>query len=282
MKEDMRRTAGPKVPAHSKGIQVHVEEHVRQKMQGWCNAANGEVSGWFQVKLDKGIFHVYNVFLPQQFGSTGYTKMVHGASSLYFYFKKLCTNQITGEFDFEKYADMCADLKGWWHTHYNFGVFWSGTDDNQAQANAELAEDWSLSIVINQKGDWLARVDVVSPIPVMLDELPIKFVPNTKKASKRDYAWDIKRWVSPFPERKVFVWKKKEPQYKPIAHVDGYINYGGHLIPKEEFMQIVNCACGDMTCSVCLDTIKTIKKGVEADEAQDEMINLIANGRVDA
>ena len=158
MKEDMRRTAGPRVNAHSSGIEVHVEQHVKDKMEGWCSAANSEVSGLFCVNLLNGIFTVYDVFLPEQQGSSGFTKMDgYATGRLYGYLQR-------------KYGvSGMADLKGWWHTHYNFGVFWSGTDDDTAQSNAQLAEDWSLSIVINQKGDWLARVDVVSPIPVMVE-----------------------------------------------------------------------------------------------------------------
>lgn len=252
MKEDMRRTAGPVVPAHSKGIQVHVEQHVKDKMQGWCNAANGEVSGLFLTKLVDSIFHVYDVFLPEQWGSSGFTKIDgHASGRLYGYLSR--------KYGFEG----MGDLKGWWHTHYNFNVFWSGTDDDTAQKNAELAEDWGLSIVINQKGDWLARVDVIQPIRVMVDKLPITFVPNTKAHAKRDYARDVAKWVKPFPERKVFVWKRPVERPSQITPQEvGYINYGGMLIPKTTFRKIVECPCGNMDCIDCLELIKELKTSV--------------------
>ena len=258
MKESMRRTAGPLVKAHSKGLVVRVEQHVKDKMQGWCNAANGEVSGLFCVKLQDAVFHVYDVFLPEQNGSTGFTKIDgHANGRLYGFLQK-------------KYGlEGMADLKGWWHTHYNFNVFWSGTDDDTAQSNAILAEDWSLSIVINQRGEWLARVDVVSPIPVMVDELPIVFVPNSKHHAKRDYKRDIDKWVHPFPERKVFVTKRtyeiKEPIQKPK-----FINYGGMLIPYDKFEAVMECPCGDMTCIDCKENLKELNKIVATDEISNE------------
>lgn len=250
MKESLKRTAGPIVKAHSKGIQVHVEQHVKDKMQGWCNAANSEVSGLFCVRLSGSIFYVYDVFLPEQNGSSGFTRIDgHASGRLYGYLQR-------------KYGMQgMADLKGWWHTHYTFGMFWSGTDDDTAQSNAILAEDWSLSIVINQAGHWLARVDVVSPIPVMVDELPITFVPDKVKHSKRDYHRDIKRWVSPFPVEKATVRLhsqncKTEPKT--------YVNFAGTLMLEETFKSIVNCGCGDMSCNDCLEAIQLIKMESEA------------------
>ena len=263
MKESMKRTAGPEVKAHSKGIEVHVERHVKDKMEGWCNAAHSEVSGWFQVHKEGSVFYVYDVFLPKQMGNSGYTKMTNGASSLYSYFKKITTNG--DDWDFERYAALCQDLKGWWHTHYSGSVFWSGTDDDQAQSSAELAEDWALSIVINQAGHWLARIDIVSPVPVMIDELPITFVPNKKKHAKRDYQWDVNRWVSPFPapvHAKKAVWSSDKITVAEEPEETKYINVGGTVMPMDVFKEILECPCGDMTCVDCSDSIKKYSKGV--------------------
>lgn len=258
MKESMRRTAGPLVRARSKGIQVHVEQHVKDKMEGWCNAANSEVSGLFCVRLTGSIFHVYDVFLPEQMGSSGYTKINgHASGRLYGYLQK-------------KYGmEGMGDLKGWWHTHYTFGTFWSGTDDDTAQSNAALAEDWSLSIVINQAGSWLCRVDIVIPIPVMLDDLPITFVPSKAKHATRDYARDIKRWVKPFPvvvrPKRSATWSTKSSitikTEEPVVEAK-YINVGGTVMPMDTFKRIIECPCGDMTCVDCSDAIKQHNKGV--------------------
>jgi hypothetical protein len=251
MRENMIRTAGPRVNAHSTGIKVQVEQHVKDKMGGWCNAANGEVSGLFLVRLSDSVFYIYDVFLPEQMGSTGYTKIDgHASGRLYGYLQK-------------KYGmEGMGHLKGWWHTHYTFGTFWSGTDDNTAQSNAVLAEDWSLSIVINQAGSWLARVDIVSPIPVMVDELPIEFVPDKVKHSKRNYKRDIERWVKPFPpepRKQYATWSGKSTVVvRDEPEEVKFINYGGHLISMEDFNRVVECFCGDMSCIDCSDILKGV------------------------
>lgn len=264
MKEDMTRTAGPLVEARSTGIEVHVEQHVKDKMQGWCNAAHSEVSGWFQVKKIDNIFYVYNVYLPAQFGSSGYTKIINGTSSLINYFKSVVGGDFSVEGAFEAYDELCKDLKGWWHTHYNGNVFWSGTDDNQAQEAAELAEDWSLSIVINQAGHWLARIDVVSPVPVMINKLPITFVPNKKRHAKRNYQWDVNRWVKPFPPepKKRAIWSTDRVIVSDEPEEAKYVNVGGTVMPMSVFKEIIECPCGDMTCVDCSDAIKQYNKGV--------------------
>lgn len=249
MKENMRRTAGPIVPAHSTGIKLKIEQHCWDKMFGWCRAANGEVSGLGLVKLDKGVFTVYDVFFPEQQGSTGYTKIGGEAiGRLYNYLHQSGRTEDAG------------NLKFWWHTHYNFNTFWSGTDDDQAQQLAHIANDWSLSLVINQKGDSLARTDIVSPVPVMIDQLPIEIIPNSKVPSKRNYKADIRKWVKPFyvPRKKVITWSPgsrfKVEEEKPKEERN--INYAGHILKLSELQQVLRCPCGDGTCIDCKEILK--------------------------
>lgn len=256
MKEDMRRTAGPKITAHSTGIRVEIEKHCADKMYGWCRAANTEVSGMGLVRLEKGVFKVYDVFLPSQQCSTGYTELDSEALG------RLYTNFME-RYGMDKYMAMAGELKFWWHTHYNFNTFWSGTDDNTAQKLAVDAGDWGLSLVINQAGDHLCRADIVTPIPVMVDSLNVNLVPNTKKATKRNYTSDIRKWVRPFPARPKKVWtpsKQIVTSYEPYAQPEN-VNFGGTVMPKETMDKLMSCPCGDWTCIDCKDTINLLKVG---------------------
>lgn len=51
-----------------------------------------------------------------------------------------------------------ADWNVWWHSHHNFGVFWSGTDE-QAIAQLSAAGNKIISLVVNKMGDMKARQD---------------------------------------------------------------------------------------------------------------------------
>ncbi len=64
-----------------------------------------------------------------------------------------------------------ANLNCWIHSHANMDVFWSGTDDSTID---DLVDGYLLSIVVNKKGEILARVDSSIPISSTIDKLPIE------------------------------------------------------------------------------------------------------------
>lgn len=271
MERNTRRTAGPLITARSTGITVEVEQNVWDKINGWCNAAKTEVSGMFCVKQIEGGFRAYEAFLPEQLCSSGYT--VFNDES-YARMKN---------YVFEKYGmEAMLDLaRGWWHTHYNFSPFWSGTDDSTAQQHMEHADgDWAVSIVVNQKnapgGDarksvesgafYKCRADILKPMKITAEDLAVTIVPDSyKRRKKKNYEWDIQRWVGPL------VYRKPKPVYIPKVVVfdeirtevpeDGnYVNHGGRLIKKDAYkalqMGLLDyCPCDDYSCKDCIETI---------------------------
>lgn len=64
------------------------------------------------------------------------------------------------------------DLKLWWHSHVNMGVYWSGTDHSTADIFDEDMT-WNLSIVTNKKKECRVRLDFYSPVRATLDDLPL-------------------------------------------------------------------------------------------------------------
>src|SRR4051812_27249037 len=128
MHENMQRDLSGAVQSTSK-VKCYLEEHVWHKMMGWCKAAKSEVSGMGLCKIVKGSFVVYDVFFPLQYGSSGYTELDDRALAklqIALYNKKIPANH----------------FRFWWHTHYNFNVFWSGTDDGNATTLAKANGEW--------------------------------------------------------------------------------------------------------------------------------------------
>lgn len=255
--EDMRRTAGPVVLAHSHGIPVTIEEHCRKDMWGWCRATNLECSGMGLVKLINGEFHVYKVFLPQQVGSSGGTDItLEGRGGLQYYLHK---KGLPPE-----------DLRFWWHTHPTFNVFWSGTDDNEAQRVAAGNEEWSLSLVINQKGEYKCRADFMKPVRIMVDELKPKWVTNTGMQAKHNYKKEVARWVKPWvPPARTFLYKDIPQRYGWICkdikqekvvekEASKYVTFGGLTFLSEVFEKIMECGCGDFTCPDCKEVLREV------------------------
>lgn len=165
---------------------VIVQSHVWKKIHGWCKAAKSEVSGLGLVRLTSKGMEVYDVFLPKQKCSSGYTELDDLATP------KLITR-------LHKTKRRTEDLRFWWHTHYNFGVFWSSTDDNNAREMVETNGDWLLSVVVNQRGEYRCRVDTVKPVRSTIDKITV-YIGKDDKATdsrKRNFKTDIKKYVRP-------------------------------------------------------------------------------------
>lgn len=173
---------------HRKPI-VRIQQHCWTKMYGWCRAAKSEVSGMGMARIEDGAFVVYDVFFPKQYCSSGWTELDDEHLSILQ--QKLFQNgRNMNEFRF------------WWHTHYNFSTFWSGQDESMAQALATCNTEWSLSLVINQMGDYKCRIDLKKPIDVTIDDIKVHVTLNDRKRKrKRNFKSDIHKWVHPMPVR---------------------------------------------------------------------------------
>lgn len=94
-----------------------------------------------------GVIEVTDIFIPTQTVGTGDV-----------------------DFDAEQVAECDMDafmagkvINGWWHSHGHARVFWSGTDEETiSRMRQSLACGYVVSLVSNQKGDILCRVDYKS------------------------------------------------------------------------------------------------------------------------
>ena len=180
---------GKALEAKTEKLEVKIERHAWAKMFGWCKAAKSEVSGLGMVTLEGSVFHVSDVFFPKQKGSSGFTELDDNAVG------KL-------NYSLHKKKKDVKNIRFWWHTHYNFNTFWSGTDHNTARTLARANGEWELSLVINKAGDHLCRFDSVAPLNLFIDKLPVSLCNNSaKQKRKRNYKTDIEKWVKPMYEQ---------------------------------------------------------------------------------
>lgn len=226
MHENMTRSLDNTIQINTK-LECHLENHVWHKMMGWCKAASSEVSGMGLCKIVKGKFVVYDVFFPLQYGSGGYTELDDRALAklqISLYNKKIPAD----------------NFRFWWHTHYNFNVFWSGTDDNNATTLARANGQWELSLVINQAGEYRCRADffkkvhplVSEPVHVLVDNMEVYTIKNSKRhRAKPHYKADVKRWVRPMSELP----EKQKPKIEICAPINNWTpptsteNYNGEF-----------------------------------------------------
>lgn len=119
-----------------------------------------EISGIaIMSKTEDGRYHIRNPRILKQTVTSGTTTLDKDALADYY--------SEQAEL-FKKEGKNPTDLHFvWWHSHANMGVFWSSTDDRAI--NEFGGGKWSLSIVVNVKGEYKARVQFFDPIEHELD-----------------------------------------------------------------------------------------------------------------
>lgn len=172
---------GKKVNAFS-DLKVMMPAHVWEYLMGWCKAADSEVSGLMLVDFDEKekALKVGNIYLPKQECDSTSTDLDDDAIALL-------------QQKLHKEGINLKSLRGWWHTHYNFSVFWSGKD-TETISKLMSGNEWFLSIVVNHDEDFKARLDIAAPFNITIDDLDIVVTGQTEDLSK--FKKDIDAQVS--------------------------------------------------------------------------------------
>lgn len=152
------------------GLRVYIPKRVYEKMLALTMVAESETSAMGMVHLEsngqKSIvgqeIWVDDIFYIENQSSTASTALDPEDLS------KMMIGLVQDGID-------TMFVKLWFHTHYNFQVFWSGTDKNTAENVLENSR-WTLSIVMNQKHDLLARVDIYRPTLRTYNRIPVYLV----------------------------------------------------------------------------------------------------------
>ena len=102
---------------------------------------------------------VEEFFLVAQEGGAAHTEMDENAlASLV---EELCE---------QDRLDVASRLKCWAHTHPGLGLFWSRTDEETCR---RLCSDWLVSIVVEANHHVRARLDLNTPVPMVIDHAPV-------------------------------------------------------------------------------------------------------------
>lgn len=144
------------------------------KLMGYCRATNLEVSGFMLLERDGDLLMVTDCFIPDQVSTGTSTEMdstAIGKLQLDLYKRK-----IIGQPDQEGKVKLAH-----FHTHPTFGVFWSGTDMAMRET-LRKGTDYYVSLVINQKGDALAAIDINGEWPMSISNLPVVLLDDQEVA----------------------------------------------------------------------------------------------------
>ncbi len=164
----------------NKGLEVSIKQEAWDKVMGWCRAAESEVSGLGLVKVDDaGKLMIYDALLLDQTAS--------GASTI---LNKTAITDLMAKLHKDEVP--LSHLKLWWHTHYNFDAFWSGTDEDTCKKLCG-SSDWNISIVVNKRSDCKCRLDMNAPLRLIVDaDLNIVYEPKDNDKYKEEVKLKVK------------------------------------------------------------------------------------------
>ncbi len=177
---------------------VKINLEVLQKMREFVHLAENEVSGLGLIRLDDGVFRVYDVFLLKQECGAASTDI-----------DELAIAELTGKVEHPE------DLRFWWHSHCDMGVFWSGTDEGTILEQVDVG--WCLSMVLNKADEYKLRLDVQDPFPMSFDDLSY----SLSYLSNESLITECKKEFDKKVTNKVWVWNKG----KTLPATQGYRNY---------------------------------------------------------
>jgi|WetSurSiteA1Bulk_404760.scaffolds.fasta_scaffold04477_3 hypothetical protein len=158
---DWQKRPGLKHDWWGKNATIHFNAKAYAKMVYYCQSAHSEVSGFCkmqEIKNEQGIIErieVLDTLLLKQSGGQASTSLDEECMSKLLY-------------ELARKDENPANWKLWWHTHYNFNVYWSGIDDGNItrlltdeniKAVSKDADNYLISTNINQSCDIIGRID---------------------------------------------------------------------------------------------------------------------------
>lgn len=167
------------------GLVLSITRKAWGKLMAYCCATNLEVSGFMVIERDEMDLTVVDCFIAHQVSTGTSTEM--DSTSISRLQMELFRAGIIGKDNI---------LLGHFHTHPTFGVFWSSTD-MEMRKTLSKGTDFYISLVINQKGEALAAIDINGAFPMSITNLPINIMPDTEMfaAIKAEVADKVKEPV---------------------------------------------------------------------------------------
>lgn len=154
---------------------VFITPEAKQRLDLYIEAADGEISGLGTVSRLGNDFLITAVHLFEQ--------VCTGAST------DLSSEDVAKFLLASVRAGLETDqLKLWWHSHVNMGVFWSGTDETTA---SRFGNGFMLAVVGNKRGEFLARLDLYEPIRLTLDCLQFEVRQEPTEAMRAEVMAEV-------------------------------------------------------------------------------------------
>lgn len=180
---------------------IYFTPHAMARLNAYIDYCDGEVSLLGRVERLNSDFLVTEVHLLEQETTMASTELDSEAIA------RFLTELV------EKGEDP-STYKLWVHSHVDFEVFWSATDEATCR---RFQNKWMLSMVANRRRDYLGRIDVYEPIHLSA-ELPVRVYTQLQDEEIEEIKEEIKQKV----------------KHRTWNFYSSELNYGRWWIDKEE------------------------------------------------
>lgn len=163
----------------NKEIKCFLTTEVYNKIKYYIDGVNAEISGVGKSSIVDGDIHITDVVIFKQKCSSAHTDIDD-------------LDQAKWMQEVVDRGESLKDWNVWWHSHNNFGVFWSGTDTNTIESHANNG-GFLVSLVSNKKREFKVRVDIfpkdVSPFNqkysiLLKDDIPVEVLMSEQEESE--------------------------------------------------------------------------------------------------
>ena len=186
---------------------VVIDNEVYRKIMYWVMKSEYEVSGLGNVVFDakEGTFRVVSAMLLPQVNTSTHTEIDP---------QSVCKAMY-------ELRDAPGEMKFWWHSHVNMGVFWSAEDTGTIEELGSAG--WILATVFNKKNEHrTALYGVGSVIPTWVDQIDTVTTPFVDPMAAQwdaEYVKNVTHKVftqaSPVYTSKTHWWDSREGKWVP-------------------------------------------------------------------
>jgi hypothetical protein len=143
-------------------LKVEIDDLVFHKIMHWINKEDFECSGLGKIVVDheRNVVRVVDAILLKQKNDSSASEIDGQA---------IC--RAMHEF---RQRETPGELKWWWHSHVDMGVFWSGTDHAAIKClggGDTESPSWFLATVFNQRREMLSAYVQNRPVKLVQDNL---------------------------------------------------------------------------------------------------------------
>ena len=187
-------------------LAVVLTKDVFEQLFGWAYSTSKEISCLGSVHRDGNKFFIDKFYLLKQSGSSASTELDQESIA-----------ELMEQLMAEAKADEAQRIKCWAHSHPNMEAFWSNTDDSTCQL---LVNDYLISIVVGSNFAIRCRLDIATPVPIVLDNVPVLYEIPKQGLLMETYAEQVRNMVS----ERVFTFDEKDEKHEGQDEVHaGYV-----------------------------------------------------------